>query len=66
MTMTDAVEDGLVPSPSEARRAAEQLADSSKKAMRSAMVEAAPEDASSSTEAVKTAVLDRLDTTDPA
>lgn len=64
MTMSDAVEDGLVPSPSEARREAERLAEQSKKALRSAMVEAAPEEASSRETDVKTAVRDRLDTED--
>ena len=66
MTMTDAVEDGLVPSPSDARRVAEKLSETSKKALRSAMVEAAPEEASSSADAVKSAVLDRLDSADPS
>lgn len=64
MTMSDAVEDGLAPSPSEARREAERLAEQSKKALRSAMVEAAPEEASSRETDVKTAVRDRLDTED--
>ncbi|WP_114201882.1 glucose-6-phosphate dehydrogenase assembly protein OpcA [Janibacter anophelis] len=64
MTMSDAVEDGLVPSPSEARREGERLAEQSKKALRSAMVEAAPEEASSRETDVKTAVRDRLDTED--
>lgn len=61
MTMTDAVEDGIVPSPSDARRTAEQLAEASRDAIRSAMVEASPEDADRSTEAVKSAVRDRLE-----
>ena len=61
MTMTDAVEDGIVPSPSDARRSAEQLAEESRAAIRSAMVEASPEDADRSTEAVKSAVRDRLE-----
>lgn len=64
MTMSDAVEDGLVPSPSEARREAERLAERSREAIRSAMVEAAPEEASSRETDVKTAVRDRLDTED--
>lgn len=61
MTMTEAVEEGLVPSPSEARRTAEALAQESKDAIRSAMVDAAPERADTSTEAVKTAVRARLE-----
>ena len=42
----------------------ERLAEQSKKALRSAMVEAAPEEASSRETDVKTAVRDRLDTED--
>ncbi len=59
--MTEAVEEGLVPSPSDARRTAERLAEESKDAIRSAMVDAEPESASTSTDAVRTAVRDRLD-----
>lgn len=67
MTMTDAVEDGLVASPSDARRTADQLAEQSKEAIRSAMVEAAPEAAASDAATVKSAVRDRLHTdADPA
>ena len=40
---------------------AEQLAEASREAIRSAMVEASPEDADRSTEAVKSAVRDRLE-----
>lgn len=65
-TMTDAVRAGEVPSPSEARQEVERLTKESSKIIRNAMVEAAPEDASSSTEAVRTAVRDRLRTEDEA
>lgn len=61
MTMTEAVEEDLVPSPSDARRTAEQLAEESKAAIRNAMVDAEPGSASTSTAAVRTAVRDRLD-----
>lgn len=64
MTMTQAVEEDLVPSPSDARRTAERLAEESKDAIRSAMVEAAPEAADNSTDAVKTAVRARLEEKD--
>lgn len=60
MTMTEAVKDGLVPSPSEARRSAERLAERSGEAIRSAMVDAAPDKADNSTGAVKRAVRTRL------
>ena len=60
MTMTEAVEEDLVPSPSDARRTAERLAEESRDAIRSAMVEAAPEESDTSTDAVKTAVRARL------
>ena len=60
MTMTEAVEAGLAPSPSAARRTAEQIAEESHEAIRSAMVESAPEEASSSTDDVKSAVRAKL------
>lgn len=61
MTMTEAVEGGVAPSPSAARRTARHLAEESQEAIRSAMVEAAPEQADSSTGAVKSAVRAQLD-----
>ena len=61
LTMTEAVEQGLVPSPSDARRTAVRLTERSKEAIRSAMVQAEPEAADSSPEAVKVAVRERLD-----
>ncbi|MFX4287215.1 glucose-6-phosphate dehydrogenase assembly protein OpcA [Janibacter sp. G349] len=61
MTMTEAVDAGLVPSPSEARRTTERLAEESSEIIRSAMVEAAPEQADRSTKAVKHAVRERLE-----
>ncbi|MGO1165649.1 MAG: glucose-6-phosphate dehydrogenase assembly protein OpcA [Janibacter sp.] len=61
MTMTEAVEDGMAPSPSDARRTAERLAEQSQEAIRSAMVEAAPEEADASTGAVKSAVRAQLE-----
>lgn len=60
MTMTEAVEEDLVPSPSDARRTAELLAEESKDAIHNAMVEAAPDSAGTSTDAVKHAVRQRL------
>lgn len=62
MTMTEAIKAGHVPSPSEARKVAERLAEESGIIIRNAMVEASPDAASSSTAAVKTAVRERLDT----
>lgn len=61
MTMTEAVDEDLVPSPSDARRTAERLAEESKDAIRNAMVDTAPESAGTSTDAVRNAVRDRLD-----
>ncbi len=61
MTMTEAVEDGVAPSPSDARRAAESLAERSKEAIRSAMVEAAPEAAATDPDTVKAAVRAQLE-----
>lgn len=56
MTMTEAVSEGLVPSPSEARRATERTVES----VRRAFAGADPEEADSSTDAVKSAVRERL------
>ncbi|WP_435198627.1 glucose-6-phosphate dehydrogenase assembly protein OpcA [Janibacter sp. GS2] len=61
MTMTEAVEDGAVPSPSAARRTTRRLAEKSQEAVHSAMVEAAPDAADTSTGAVKSAVRAKLD-----
>ncbi|WP_338747743.1 glucose-6-phosphate dehydrogenase assembly protein OpcA [Janibacter alittae] len=61
MTMTEAVEEHLVPSPSDARRTTERLAEGSRGTIRNAMVDADPESAGTSTDAVKNAVRDRLD-----
>lgn len=66
MSMTEAVQAGHVPSPSEARKVAERLAEAASAVIGNAMVDASPESASSSTEAVKTAVRERLDDEDPA
>lgn len=66
ITMTDAVQAGEVPSPSEARHDVERRAEESSKIIRSAMVEAAPEEGSSSTRAVRTAVRERLSTEEDA
>lgn len=64
MTMTEAVESGLAPSPSDARRTAERLVEQSRKTIRTAMVDAAPEDADSSTGAVQDAVRAQLEEMD--
>lgn len=61
LTMTEAVEQGDVPSPSDARRTAEQLAEESRAAIRSAMVDAAPESADSTTGAVRSAARAKLE-----
>ena len=61
MTMTEAVEEDLVPSPSDARRTTERLAEESKEAIRNSMVEASRRQSSSSPDAVHDAVLARLE-----
>lgn len=61
LTMSEAVDRGEVPSPSDARRSAEQLAEESRAAIRSAMVEATPEQADSSTSAVRSAARAQLE-----
>ncbi len=60
MTMTDAVDEGLVPSPSEARHVTERLAEESDTIIRNAMVEAEPESARNDEDAVKSAARRKL------